>query len=43
MFYSVLTMYAKVLFNHAETDYEIAKGDRVAQLVITKIDTPQVF
>jgi dUTP pyrophosphatase len=32
-----------VLFNHAETDYEIAKGDRVAQLVITKIDTPQVI
>jgi dUTP pyrophosphatase len=32
-----------VLFNHAETDYEIAKGDRVAQLVITKIDTPEVI
>jgi dUTP pyrophosphatase len=32
-----------VLFNHADTAYEIAKGDRVAQLVITKIDTPEVI
>jgi dUTP pyrophosphatase len=32
-----------VMFNHAETAYEIAQGDRVAQLIITKIDTPPVI
>ena len=32
-----------VLFNHADTDYEVAQGDRVAQLVVTKIATPQVI
>jgi dUTP pyrophosphatase len=31
-----------VLFNHSDKDYEITQGDRVAQLVITKIDTPPV-
>eukprot|EP01116_Phalansterium_solitarium_P002254 TRINITY_DN12146_c0_g1_i1.p1 TRINITY_DN12146_c0_g1~~TRINITY_DN12146_c0_g1_i1.p1 ORF type:complete len:159 (-),score=23.30 TRINITY_DN12146_c0_g1_i1:123-599(-) len=31
-----------VLFNHAETDFEVKKGDRVAQLIIEKIAMPEV-
>ncbi|RFU76206.1 dutp pyrophosphatase [Trichoderma arundinaceum] len=31
-----------LLFNHAETDYEIKEGDRVAQLVLERIVTPEV-
>jgi dUTP pyrophosphatase len=31
-----------LLFNHAETDYEIKEGDRIAQLVIERIYTPEV-
>mmetsp|Transcript_7057 Transcript_7057/g.11624 ORF Transcript_7057/g.11624 Transcript_7057/m.11624 type:complete len:168 (+) Transcript_7057:35-538(+) len=32
-----------VLFNHAEKDYEVKHGDRVAQLVLERIFTPEVF
>ncbi|KAI1330279.1 dUTP diphosphatase [Xylariaceae sp. FL0255] len=31
-----------LLFNHAETDFEVKEGDRVAQLVIERILTPDV-
>ncbi|OAA49393.1 DeoxyUTP pyrophosphatase, dUTPase subfamily [Metarhizium rileyi] len=31
-----------LLFNHAEADFEIKEGDRVAQLVIERIYTPEV-
>ena len=31
-----------LLFNHAETDYEIKEGDRIAQLVLERIYTPEV-
>lgn len=31
-----------LLFNHAETDFEIKEGDRVAQLVLERIYTPEV-
>lgn len=31
-----------LLFNHAETDFEIKEGDRVAQLIIERIYTPDV-
>ncbi|KAK6449845.1 hypothetical protein ACSS6W_006956 [Trichoderma asperelloides] len=31
-----------LLFNHADTDYEIKEGDRVAQLVLERIVTPEV-
>lgn len=31
-----------LLFNHAETDFEIKEGDRVAQLVLERISTPEV-
>ncbi|EXV02686.1 trimeric dUTP diphosphatase family protein [Metarhizium robertsii] len=31
-----------LLFNHAETDFEIKEGDRIAQLVIERIYTPEV-
>ncbi|KAH7328405.1 dUTPase-like protein [Stachybotrys elegans] len=31
-----------LLFNHAETDYEIKEGDRIAQLVLERIFTPEV-
>lgn len=30
-----------VLFNHTDDDYEIAVGDRIAQLIITIIITPE--
>ncbi|KAK4153405.1 dUTPase-like protein [Chaetomidium leptoderma] len=31
-----------LLFNHNETDFEVKEGDRVAQLVIERIYTPEV-
>jgi len=31
-----------VMFNHANTDYSVKKGDRVAQLVLERIFTPPV-
>src|SRR6056300_294729 len=31
-----------VLFNHGEEDFEIKKGDRIAQLIIEKIEMPEV-
>ncbi|KAK1972754.1 dUTP diphosphatase [Colletotrichum sublineola] len=31
-----------LLFNHADTDFEVAEGDRVAQLVVERIFTPEI-
>ena len=31
-----------VLFNHSEEDFKVKPGDRIAQLILEKIDTPQV-
>ena len=31
-----------VLFNHSKEDVAIAAGDRIAQLILTRIDTPAV-
>lgn len=31
-----------LLFNHAESDYVIKEGDRIAQLVLERICTPDV-
>ena len=31
-----------VLFNHGDQDFEIKMGDRIAQLILEKIDTPEV-
>ena len=31
-----------LLFNHSDKDFEIKKGDRVAQLILEKNDTPKV-
>ncbi len=31
-----------LLFNHSEADFEVKEGDRVAQLVIERIYTPEV-
>lgn len=31
-----------VLFNHSDTDFQIEKGDRIAQLILTVIMTPDV-
>lgn len=31
-----------LLFNHAETDYEVKEGDRIAQLVLERIYNPEV-
>ena len=31
-----------VLFNHSEEDFEVKPGDRIAQLILEKIATPQV-
>lgn len=32
-----------LLFNHSDVDYEVKKGDRVAQLVLERIYTPEVM
>jgi dUTP pyrophosphatase len=31
-----------LLFNHADTDFPVKEGDRIAQLVIERIYTPEV-
>lgn len=31
-----------LLFNFGEQDFEIKKGDRIAQLVLERIETPEV-
>ena len=31
-----------ILFNHGEADFAVAKGDRVAQLILERILTPDV-
>ncbi|KAF7545392.1 hypothetical protein G7Z17_g9216 [Cylindrodendrum hubeiense] len=31
-----------LLFNHAESDFEIKEGDRIAQLILERIYTPEV-
>ncbi|VVT57228.1 uncharacterized protein SAPINGB_P005598 [Magnusiomyces paraingens] len=31
-----------VLFNHSNVDYEIARGDRIAQLILEIIRTPEI-
>ncbi|KLO17480.1 dUTP diphosphatase [Schizopora paradoxa] len=31
-----------LLFNHAEKDFEVKEGDRVAQLIVEKIETPEL-
>ncbi len=32
-----------LLFNHADADFEIKEGDRIAQLVLERIYTPEVM
>ena len=32
-----------LLFNHSETDFEVREGDRIAQLIIERICTPEVI
>lgn len=31
-----------ILFNHADKDFEVKKGDRVAQMILERITTPEV-
>ena len=31
-----------VLFNHGDHDFEVKMGDRIAQLILERIDTPPV-
>ena len=31
-----------VLFNHGDQDFQVKMGDRIAQLILEKIDTPSV-
>ena len=31
-----------VLFNHGDQDFEVKMGDRIAQLILERIDTPPV-
>lgn len=32
-----------ILFNHSDVDFEVKAGDRIAQLIIEKIMTPDVM
>jgi deoxyuridine 5'-triphosphate nucleotidohydrolase len=31
-----------ILFNHSDKDFEVKKGDRVAQMILERITTPEV-
>lgn len=31
-----------ILYNHSEQDYEVKDGDRIAQLILERIETPEV-
>ena len=31
-----------LLFNHSDADFEVKEGDRVAQLIVERIYTPEV-
>ena len=31
-----------ILFNHSDVDFEVKPGDRIAQLIVQKIVTPEV-
>jgi dUTP pyrophosphatase len=31
-----------VLFNHGENDFEVKKGDRIAQLILERCETPPI-
>lgn len=31
-----------LLFNHSEVDFEVGVGDRIAQLVLERVYTPEV-
>ncbi|KAL0351881.1 UNVERIFIED_CONTAM: Deoxyuridine 5'-triphosphate nucleotidohydrolase [Sesamum calycinum] len=31
-----------ILFNHSDVDFEVKSGDRIAQLIIEKVVTPEV-
>lgn len=31
-----------ILFNHSDVDFEVKSGDKIAQLIIEKIVTPEV-
>lgn len=32
-----------ILFNHSDVDFEVKAGDRIAQLILEKIVTPEVL
>ncbi|KAF9620346.1 hypothetical protein IFM89_011081 [Coptis chinensis] len=32
-----------ILFNHSDVDFEVKTGDRIAQMILEKIVTPEVF
>ena len=32
-----------ILINHGETDYQVTKGDRIAQIILTRIETPELL
>lgn len=32
-----------ILFNHSDDEFKIARGDRVAQLILERIHTPEVI
>lgn len=34
---------AVILFNHSDADFEVKMGDRIAQLILEKIVTPEVL
>lgn len=32
-----------VLFNHSDSDFEVKRGDRIAQLILQRIVTPEAL
>jgi dUTP pyrophosphatase len=37
-----VSAYGVILFNHTDNEFKVNKGDRIAQIIVTKIETPEV-
>jgi dUTP pyrophosphatase len=40
--FSYTSSYSVILFNHTDKDFIVKKGDRIAQMIITRIEVPEI-